>query len=299
MKCAGAILSFPIDGLNLKDQPFQCNEILFFSSGVVKENFASASVVIPKRQDLDIEDLFENPFAVASYLAQGEALQIISLFLASYYLSNITSMPIVMKSASVIMSLTSLDNVFETYSRGGVGIPSDSTRQKISQEKTIENLKNALPLFQKIFSISKQKSKKGKENPLTVSLLFYQRAMERGDFLKDFIDLVTSIEALLGDSKGELRFKFAMRSAIFTEPDSSKVKDRYNFLKDVYDARSDLIHGTDIRLDIGSDYFVLKNKLEPIAKDVILNYINLVSQGKDKLAIIDYIDDKLLGSKNV
>jgi len=123
--------------------------------------------------------------------------------------------------------------------------------------------------------------------------------MERGDFLKDFIDLVTSIEALLGDSKGELRYKFAMRSAIFTELDSSKVKDRYNFLKDVYDARSDLIHGTDIRLDYGSDYFVLKNKLEPIAKDVILNYINLVSQGKDKVAIIEYIDDKLLGSKNV
>lgn len=186
MKCVGAILSFPIDGLNLKDQSFQCNEILFFSSGVVKENFASASVVIPKRQDLDIEDLFENPFAMASYLAQGEALQIISLFLASYYLSNITSMPIVMKSASVMMSLTSLDNVFETYSRGGVGIPSGSTRQKISQEKNNRKFKKRFTTISKDFFNIKTKIKKRKRKSSYCFFIVFPKSYGKRRFFKRF-----------------------------------------------------------------------------------------------------------------
>jgi len=121
----------------------------------------------------------------------------------------------------------------------------------------------------------------------------------RKDGLESIIDYVTVLESLVCENEGELKFKFALRTTLLVEKDVNKRKPTFETLKEIYNYRSKLVHGSDISFDLFSedDYGVVF-WLEIISKHALLEYIELVSSGLSKKEIIAKLDAMALGISN-
>ena len=73
---------------------------------------------------------------------------------------------------------------------------------------------------------------------------------ERPDIEDKLIDYMIGLEALyLPDGNQELTFRLALRAALVLETDIEKKKDTFNFLKQAYNTRSSIVHGSKYKLD--------------------------------------------------
>ena len=279
--------TFLIEGLNLGKKIFNWKNRLFIShTKTNNENIASVSVVINRpykytlgRIDVPPEDIRD----------QTEALEIIGSFLACYYLANNKHRPRLIRSHRLITPFGKTESPLKLVTKS-ILLKSDikSQRAKPPTDKIIVSLKLTRKLFDKIMKIPK------KNNPeLAVALGVYQRSREQyADTLKNFLDLVTVLDCLLTDRRGDTTYKFALRTSIFAEKDRRKRFSLFRELQTIYDARSDLVHGHKLPLAYGTAYDGYEEFLRPVVETTLRNYIQLASKGIKKKDILQLIDKK-------
>lgn len=284
-----------IDGLNMEDTIFNYkNKLLFAHSKDADENITNAFVVLDRPLSL--------PHGGANWLPENmphttdnvEALNLVGVFLACFHLVNDKSMPIIAFDSPNGFSLRTPEEAIEHAKMGGGYRSEIKSRQvKMAVKETCGSLEKTVPLFEKVYNIMEKNKKKA--NRLVIALLVYHRAMQNKGVLQDFIDLVTIIEALLCD-KEDLTYKFALRTTILVETDRSKMRKLFENLKQIYSARSKLVHGSDMTLFPYADYLKHKDFLVPIVKVMIQKYIELQSSGVD--SVMEYVDNLALGQKD-
>ncbi len=153
-------------------------------------------------------------------------------------------------------------------------------------------LENTPPLFDKVMKnmVFKQRNAK---NPLSISLPLFQRITNSG--IETIIDYVTVLESLVCENESELRYKFALRTSLLIDKDPEKRKETFEFLKQIYSIRSNLIHGSEINIEgFLDDNFGTIMILEGIVTRALLEYIELVYSGLSKKEIIAKLDSMAL-----
>ena len=167
--------------------------------------------------------------------------------------------------------------------------------QKLAEypvEQCKKFLENTAPLFDKVMKnmVFKQRNAK---NPLSISLPLFQRITYRG--IETIIDYATVLESLVCENEGELRYKFSLRISLLIDKDPEKRKDTFEFLKQIYSIRSNLIHGSEINIEgfLDDDYGIILH-LESIVNHALLVYIELVYSGLSKKDIIAKLDSMVL-----
>lgn len=270
------------------------NKILFAHPKGADENIANAFVVLDRPLSPSRGGANWLPENLQHTTDNEESLELVGVFLACFHLINNKTMPIIAFDSPSGFSLKTPDEVIEHAKMGG-GYHNEirSRQQKMTVKETCDSLEKTIPLFEKVYNIM-EKSKK-KANRLVVALLVYHRAMQNKGVLQDFIDLVTIIEALLCD-KEDLSYKFALRTTILVENDESKRKELFKNLRQIYSARSGLVHGGDMTLFPYADYLRHKEFLIPVVKVMIQKYIEIQSSGVD--SVMGYVDNLALGYKD-
>lgn len=289
------ILYFEIDGLNLGDEIFNHDDKLFFAHPKgADDNISNAFVVLDGPLIIETGGkAWESPENNKSAQNHEKALRLVGIFLACHSLANKNHhTKIVFKSASGYSLQTRSDIISLVKTGGGYHNNIKSDKRKFSVEDTITSLDNTKSIFNKVMTILD--SLKKETNTLLISLLTYQKSVQRGDMLQEFLGLVTSLESLLC-GRGNLRYKFALRTSVFIEPDKSKRKELYKKLQHIYDLRNDLVHGNKISMYPYRDHWEYKIELIPIVEKALNNYIELAHNKNSNEDILQHIDEILLG----
>ncbi len=94
-------------------------------------------------------------------------------------------------------------------------------------------------------------------------------------------------------------YKFALRTSLLIDKDFEKRKNTFEFLKQIYSIRSNLVHGSEISFEglLDDDYGIILS-LENIVKRALLVYVELVYSGLTKKDIIAKLDSMALGLSN-
>lgn len=144
-----------------------------------------------------------------------------------------------------------------------------------------------IPLFEKVIKHIQFNQKKS--NPLLVSLPLFYRI--EGLDIENVIDYCTILESLVCQNESELKFKFALRTSLLVEMPEMNKKEVFGFLKDVYNIRSKLVHGSEISLQMfSSENATTLWTLENIVAIALGEYIELVDSGYSKQQIIEKLD---------
>ncbi len=290
------VRSVVIDGLNLGDQIFNFkNQLLFAQPEGAHENISNAFVLLHRPlvhgEGGEAWESKENRQGAEDL---EEILRVVGTFLACHSLVNANQdLEIVLRS-SMSATLYKTEEIMD-YAKSGGGIHThiNTHKRNLPIEEAMKSLNDTLPLFEKVTSIL-EKTKEGKINQLQVALLVYHQSLQNQNVLSGFLGLVTVIESLLCD-RGSLGYKFALRGTLFSEPETKKRKKLFDDLDEVYRMRNKLVHGRDTAMYPYVDYLKSKQELEPIAKKILLKYIELACQGISQTKMMEQIDDIALG----
>ena len=277
---------FYIKGLHLGDERFVWNDkLLLISSGQRSSNIAEAHI------------LFDTPileFGQRDDHKQEkdhiESVHFLSIFLACFRLANDNPELELDGSQSMEHPVKSIEDfkIEESY----VDFEDVTELAEYPVEQCKKFLENTAPLFDKVMRnmVFKQRNAK---NPLSISLPLFQRITD--DSIETIIDYATVLESLVCENEGELRYKFALRTSLLIDKDHEKRKDTFEFLKQIYSIRSNLIHGSEINIEgfLDDDYGIILS-LESIVKRALLEYIELVYSGLSKKEIIAKLDTMAL-----
>lgn len=134
---------------------------------------------------------------------------------------------------------------------------------------------------------------------LSVALRRFSQARERIQKEDEIIDLLICAEALflnqLGSNRGELRYRLSHRAALFIEESQLKRVKLFKFMKNIYDVRSAIVHGTDKKLEMpskedGTKYNI--NELCTITEDylrrALIKSIHLAQMRSSPKYLIDW-----------
>lgn len=298
---------FLIDGVNLGDEIVHWNDrVIFGRHKSAPENITTASIIIPQLEKISGDGKSLDLYATEMSRDDALALFPLTVFFACYHLVNSNmqkpiieqskfQMPIIAKSMSSAITPVEIKNAAHIFGGSGVIPNRQSIRNKLSNEESTKAMKETLPLFDKVMSIYNGELRL---DELTIALSVYQRAIQEGDHLKDFLDLVIVLEALFSEGDGEISHKIAERTSIFSESDVKNRKDTFKKLKKIYNARSQLVHGKDLSFDRFGEYHSFKVSLIPIVQSSLFHYIEERSDGKSKDAILDHLTDISLGNIN-
>ena len=278
------IITYHIKGLNIGKEPFVWNnKLLIKDAGDEYGNIAEARIFMDK----PIPDLEDDS-------SEREGMLLISVFLACFKLVNSNLDVILEKTDFSSHSAYEIEELWSEYPYIKFISPYyDSPKHPENNCK--KYLKDTIPLFEKIVQ-KIDYTQKNKKNPLSISLPLFQRI--RDDGLNSIIDYVTILESLVCENEGELRFKFALRTTLLVEKELKKRESTFESLKEIYNYRSKLVHGSDISFDLSSEdnnYGAIM-WLESICKRALLEYIELVSSGLSKQKIIKKLDMMALGN---
>lgn len=286
--------TYYVEGLNLEDERFIWNDkLMFIDAGTESGNIAEAHILFDHPIVNDFED--REKYLKQHFHDQKEGKHILSIFLACYKLSiermYYPRINHVMSGGHPIKNIED----FRTYKRNNNPFVNCEWKKE-PVEDNIRDLKLTIPLFEAVIKHINFNQKK--TNPLLVSLPLYQRIDEDLD-IENVIDYCTVLESLICENESELKFKFALRTSLLVEmPDMTK-KEVFEFLKNVYKIRSNLVHGSDVSLQMFSSehantIFYLKN----IVEIALVTYIELIDTGLNKKDIIGKLDDTALGLMN-
>ncbi len=180
-------------------------------------------------------------------------------------------------------SISTSDSLFYTGSTGSGTSKLNRISDYSISNKELNKFKQLWKSFQDFKNTKKRKS-------LNIAFKRYKYAGEKELPEDRFLDLMISAEALfLPNTKSELGFKFALRSAKFLERNQDKQYYLFDFMKIAYDLRSEIVHGEsrkNIKLggnDISFEYFI--NKFEELISKSLKKAIELVTRGEN-------LDDK-------
>ena len=272
-----------IDGLNMGKEKFVWNDKLMFTSvGAEGGNVAEVRILIDKPVlEIDKKSSLESGIEL-------EGTLLLTIFLACFRLVN--------KNLDLVL------NQKETYSYSVTDVEDFKSNLQITMLHRVDSdlpqhpiedckkyLTNTIPLFEKVIKNIDFKQNKSK-NPLAISLpLFYRVTNE--DELKSIIDFVVVLESLVCENEKELKYKLASRTASLIQTSSKDTKSEFEFLKEIYRLRSELIHGSYISLDMFSEEFTgTQMYLEQIVRRALLEYIELVDSGLSKKQIVEQLD---------
>lgn len=291
------IRMFMIDGINLDERVVNWNDRVFFGKTKIHpENTINGFSVFETESKVWDGQPLEG---AAKIWSKEDAMGLwpILIFFACFHLTNPEKrMPKISKIASSSFGMDIVEkNAAKVYGNSGGGPkPGMQTQMpKLSPDESYQCMNETIPLFDKVM---KNQINQFSINPLVIALLLYQRAMEEDDHLKDFLDLVTVLESMFNDGKGEVTFKIRQRTSNFSGKSFDDRKEIFEKMKEVYNARSKLVHGGDLTLDRYSEYHDLKSYLIPIVQKCLLKFIEETSQGKTKKQINEELDEMALNS---
>lgn len=290
------VREFLVNGLNIDTIPFNWKNRLLFSNSDRPNQHISTAYVKMSRSLTDkiyrkVDGIYQHDQDIA------EARSIITLFLICYGLVSDKSLPKI-DSNSFGSGIDIEEKQFAQVYQYSKIIPSNPSSGfgTMSIEETMMLMNQTVPLFDKVMMILEQKKD---EHKIDVALIMYYRSLITFDFMEGFVDLITAFEALYSDSNADLTYKIALRASIFTETDPLKRRELFDyFRKEIYTARSALVHGKDISLGFTSKYHLHQSALRPIMKKSLIQYIELASKGITKMEILKHIDNIALGFKN-
>jgi len=179
------------------------------------------------------------------------------------------------------------------------GDEKDVTNQNIlhfdkKQKRKVESIFNSLNTI----DFSK------KENRfLDIAIRRFGSALSRTDTIDQLIDLMISVESLLVSGSGEITVRLSNRLSTLLAKNDKQREDYWLFTKKVYNLRSGIIHGEDLRsTEINGKTYTLEeilNKLVDLTRELILVYLKLVNKysGKKKNEKICEDIDKALINK--
>ena len=277
---------FYIKGLHLGEERFVWNDkLLLISSGERSSNIAEAHILF----DTPIPE-FEQEDEQKQEKDYKESVHFLSIFLACFRLVNNHPELELDSSKSEEHPIKSIEDFKTDISC--MDFEDISELAEYPAEDCKEFLENTAPLFDKVMKnmVFKQRNAK---NPLSISLPLFQRITDSG--IETIIDYVTVLESLVCENEGELRYKFSLRISLLIDKDHEKRKDTFEFLKQIYSIRSNLIHGSEINIEgfLDDDYGIILS-LEGIVKHALLEYIELVYSGLSKKDIIAKLDSMAL-----
>lgn len=288
------IMTFEIDGLNLENEIFNHkNRICFAHPKGADDNIVCVNVFMDKPLTIGEGGRSWEPQNQQNSANAEEALRYVGLFLSCFALQNDYSLDIVFDTPSSrsFSNLTDLPKFITNPAGYHTWIKSNKPKKSVTESLNL--LKNTVPLFETVQSVLDE-SRKGVYS-LEVALLVYQKTAFQKEILNNFINLVTIIESLLTD-KEDLSYKFAIRTTLLIESNKEDRRELYDFLREVYRNRSTLVHGSDTSMFAYKDYLRLKERLEPLTKQVLLKYIDLANKKMSKKDIMDYLDNIALGT---
>jgi hypothetical protein len=281
--------TFYVEGINLGDERFIWNDkLMFMDAGTKSGNVAEVHVLI-NRPIMKSDEISRN-YLDQHHIDTKEGKHILSIFLACYRLSiERMHYPKINDSMSGGHPIKNIED-FRTYKRNNNPFVNCKLEAE-SIEDNIRDLKNTIPLFEKVMKHIQFNQKKA--NPLLIALPLYQRIT--GFDIEDVIDYCTILESLVCENESELKFKFALRTALLIEMPDMDRKEVFEFLKNVYNIRSRLVHGTEISLQMySSENTNIIFNLQNIVAIALVEYIELVNSGFSKKQIIEKLDHMAL-----
>lgn len=274
------LIYYAIDNLNVAENGFRWKDrLILTNNNNPNGNVALAFVKIPHSRTNHDEALKD----------QGDALRMLTSFLACYHLTT-GHTPTLITGWSTSFEIEEEEIMQDSliYSRS-LNYQSREMLQ-VNTWETTQYLQRTLPLFEKAVNAIENGY-----NKLQVALIMYYRAISSREAIEDFIDLVTALEALYSDGTEELRYKISLRASILTEDDRSKRHDLFEKLKNMYVARSKLVHGGEVPLEPVSKYKQYKHELTSIVQKSLFRFIDLAQSGSSHNNILKALDDKALG----
>lgn len=272
------LMCYAIDNLNIDESGFRWKDrLILTNNNQPNGNVALALVKIPHPTANHAEQIKD----------QGYALRMITTLLACYRLTT-GHTPTLITGRSVSFEIEE-EKILQDNSIYSRRLEYQSNgKPQLNTGETMHYLQNTLPLFDQAMNAIENGYDK-----LQIALIMYYRAVSSREAIEDFIDLVTALEALYSDGTGELRYKISLRASILIEKDSSKRHDLFEKLKDMYDARSKIVHGGEVPLE--RKYRRYKYELTEIIQKSLLKFIELAQSGLPYKSIIRRLDDKALG----
>ena len=280
------VRTYYVNGLNIGKTSFIWNDkLLFRDGGSEYGNIAEVHIFI----DRPIPEV-NNKFDELHSVREGNL--IIGIFLACFRLVN--------KNLELILDQSDISSYsvydIEDFKSGNYITIHNNTEvdlPKHPEENCKKYLTDTIPLFEKVIKKIDLKQKQQK-NPLSIALPRFQRIEDEN--IESIIDYVTVLESLVCENEGELKFKFALRISLLVEKDSRERRSTFEALKEIYNYRSKLVHGSEIPLDLyDDDNYGIILWLQKITGNALLEYIELVYSGLSKKEIIAKLDTMALG----
>jgi len=138
---------------------------------------------------------------------------------------------------------------------------------------------------------------KGKYVFLVRSIKRFSQAIENEDDLDKMIDFVTCLESLYSSKEQQLSFRFAMRVAILLGQNNYEKITLQEFILQIYNLRSKIIHGDDIpAIEIDDKEIHLDDCLkilENIARISIKLFLQLINDFKTKEELHQMLDNSI------
>lgn len=280
---------FYVEGINMGDERFIWNDkLMLMDANTESGNVAEAHILINR-------PIMKNDGMTGHYRDQHnidtkEGKHILSIFLACYRLSvERMHYPKINESVSGGHPIKDIDH-FRTYPQNNNPFINCKIKGE-SVEDDIRDLKNTIPLFEEVMRNIQINQKKG--NPLLIALPLYQRIT--GFDIEDVIDYCTVLESLVCENESELKFKFALRTALLIQMPDMNRKEVFEFLKNVYNIRSRLVHGTEISFQqYSSEDASVIFELQNIVAVALVTYVELIDSGLNKKQIIEKLDHMAL-----
>lgn len=118
--------------------------------------------------------------------------------------------------------------------------------------------KNEISSFIDFYKLFKKKIKQLQtNNKIIYAIEFYSKANRTRDLIEKFIFLSISLELLFGREKDELRYRYSNRVSLLLGLDEQERKNISKNVKDLYDKRSKIIHGSQMSPPSQEEYYYL------------------------------------------
>jgi len=272
-----------IDGLRLGEKQFNWNDkLIIFHHTDSDENIANIHIVISEPYKINS---FEDAISDEENQSQGEAFEMVAMFLSCYHLSNDFNMPKIITDTWASTDLEPFKTIHDVKFSGFKSNNKTEFDNNYSIEDTHNGLKNTIPLFEKLMSIPEEHRK-----AVSTALIMYQSARGTNETFLKFMGLVTVLEILFTLKNDSIRKRISSRTSALFFDDESKRIELNSKLRTIYKDRSDLVHGNTISLNPRSLYFKHYTFLLSIIFELLPKYIEKISQGKTKNEIIRYLD---------
>lgn len=272
------VFAFLVDGLNVDENGFNWKNRLILTNNAKKTpRIALAVVLVDKKEDLNE--------------TQEVAYHILTLFLTCYQLLHEINPYVLNGFVYTSKNFPSEESVFPYASGLAYSTHYEPQVQPELESEVMAKIQTTLPTFETVMTVVDSR----KMPSLETALVMYNRSFKTMESIEDLIGMVTVLEALFSDSNSEITYKVALRTAIMIKDKMTNTRDTFDMVKEIYDKRSKLVHGSMVPIRFRKELIPLRMRAETYASLSLLNYIELVGKGMSKNEIIKMLDDRALG----